>query len=95
MIEDKIKELRVKILVHACIYDMGEVMMARKNWEAMADELLRLQERHIDKCNIGLFDDLFRSWDGRTTAQLPLRDERIINRAQWLIDNKDFTPNLL
>lgn len=95
MIEERIKELRVKILVHACIYDMGEVMMAQENWEALADELLELQRDNIDKCNIGLFDDLFRSWDGRTTNQLPLRDERVIARAQWLIDNKELTPNLL
>lgn len=95
MIEEKIKELRVKILVHACIYDMGEVMMARENWEAMADELLDIQSKHIDAVNIGLFDDIFRSWDGRTTAQLPLRDERVQNKANWLLENRDLTPNLL
>lgn len=95
MIEDKIKELRVKILVHACIYEMGEVMMARESWEAMADQLLELQRKNIDAVNIGLFDDLFRSWDGRTTSQLPLKDDRVQTKALWLLDNRDLTPNLL
>ena len=69
--------------------------MSRERWESMADELLEIQSANIDCCDVGLFDDIFRSWDGRETAQLPLKDERIITRANWLLENKDITPSLL
>ena len=81
-----IRQRRAQMLIHSCLYyEMNESIISDHLWQALADELARLQKEHPDKCVIGFYDNEFKEWDGSTGYHLPLRDPWVYGKAQQIL----------
>ena len=95
VIKSKILELRTKILVHACVFEIyDDQVVGRETWKVWVDELLDLQKENPSCVEVDYYDNIFKAWDG-ISQTLPLHDETVRSRASFLVDNKEFTPNFL
>lgn len=83
-IGEHIKQRRVQMLVHSCIYYvLADSVVSDHQWQQWANELRDTQQRFGGE--IGFFDDAFRDWDGSTGFHLPLRNPVTLAKAQWLL----------
>ena len=80
------------MLVHSYIYyEKDDCIVDDFQWQAWADELAQLQNDNPNDCNIGFYDKEFENWTGASGAFLPLRDPKVIDKAEKILlynDNK-------
>lgn len=89
-IAEKIKQRRLQILVHSCIYySLDQNIISDAQWNAWSEELKQLQSDYpeISK-TVDWYDD-FEDWDGSTGAFLPIDNEWVVNKANQLLQYKE------
>ena len=85
-IKEKIRQRRTQMLVHSYIYyEKDDNVVDDFTWQKWADELRDLQNNHPDECNIGFYDKEFKDWTGAGGSHLPLRDPKVMDKAEKII----------
>ena len=83
-----IKRRRLQILVHSCIYyTLGDNLVPDHVFDGWAKELEQLMKDHPDAYS-DRFDEDFAKWDSASGFDLPLRDPWVLNKAQWMLNNR-------
>lgn len=89
-IPEIIKQRRAQMLVHSCIYyELNDNIVSDHQWQAWADELQQLQEKHPEHLEIGFYDNAFKDWTGATGNHLPHRDPWVMRKSQHLLLLRD------
>lgn len=84
-IEERIKQRRLQMLVHSCIYyEMGTSVISDAQFDKWAYELRDLQRQYPDISEKVIYYDAFKEWDGTTGFNLPYL--RFRKRAEWLVE---------
>jgi hypothetical protein len=87
IVKSKIRQRRSQMLVHSYIYYiMDENLVSDDQWQKWANDLAQLQELYPDCCKINFFDEAFNGWDGSTGYHLPLKDDWVITKAEYIYD---------
>ena len=74
------------MLVHSYIYyEKDDNIVDDFTWQAWADELAVLQDENPDDCHIGFYDKEFEGWNGASGAFLPLKDPKVIAKAEKIL----------
>lgn len=84
-IEERIKALRLQIMIHSIIYyEMDNNIISDAEWSKRAMELVELQREHPSVSTV--FDEAFKDFDGSTGFHL-LRyaDDRARGKAKYLL----------
>lgn len=85
-IEEKIKQRRLQMLVHSCIYyEMNQNIVSDSTWSRWAIELAELQDSYPEEAETTIWADVFRDWDGSSGAFLPLQDQWVQDKARQLL----------
>jgi len=85
-VKEKIRQRRSQMLIHSCLYyEMDQSIVDDYTWQRWADELADLQKNNPKDCNIGFFDREFSDWDGSSGYHLPLRNEWVQAKAQYIL----------
>ncbi|NBW22498.1 MAG: hypothetical protein EBR82_82575 [Caulobacteraceae bacterium] len=85
-LKERIKRLRSIMLINSCIYyEMNENVITDHAWQAFADELADIQNKHPDHVKINWFDQYFEGWDGTSGYNLPLRDPWVYGKAEQIL----------
>ena len=80
------------MLVHSYIYyKLDTNLITDHHWQALADELTRLQEARADLLGIGCYDEAFKDWDGSTGYHLP-QDRWVQSKAVYLLGLRNPKP---
>lgn len=88
-IADRIQRLRLKLLIHSCLYyELDYNIISDKEWDALAKELVLLQKQYPEISNNVMWYEAFADWDASTGAFLPIRDEWVVRKAKWLLANR-------
>lgn len=95
-IAEKIQQRRLQMLVHSCLYyEMNTNMISDKQWDEWARELAQLQKDNPTVSERVMWYDAFKDWDASTGAFLPIKDEWVVKKANFLknlkIKNLDVT----
>ena len=82
-----IKQRRLQILVHSCIYyQLDSNIVSDEKFDEWAKELEKLMKE-----NPGLYSDrfdyAFDSWDSSSGYNLPHRDPWVLGQAEYLLNN--------
>ena len=82
-----IKQRRLQILIHSCIYyQLDSNIVSDEKFDAWAKELEKLM-----KDNPGLYSDrfdyAFENWDSSSGFNLPNRDPWVLGQAEYLLNN--------
>jgi hypothetical protein len=86
-IREKIRQRRSQMLVHSYIYYvMDDNIVDDHKWQQWANQLRDLQNQHPEECQIGFYDEAFADWNGDTGAFLPLKDEWVVDKAEYIYD---------
>jgi NAD-dependent DNA ligase adenylation domain len=96
-IKSKIRQRRQQMLVHSRVYYvMDDNLVDDHKWQQWADELRDLQEKYPQYTNIGFYDKEFSDWNGDTGAFLPLDDEWVIKKTDYIykLVKKDESKNV-
>lgn len=81
-----IQRRRLQILVHSCLYyHMNENIVSDKQYDTWARELQKLQEEHKEIASKVCWADTFEGYDASTGFDLPLTDEWVINKANYIL----------
>lgn len=82
----KIQRRRYQILVHSFLYyELDISLISDQQWQAWAEELVKLQKENAEISEKVIFSGAFRSFDASTGFDLPYRDEQIVNIAYRLL----------
>ena len=85
-IREKIKQRRLQLLVHSCIYyKLDRTIVSDETWNKWSEELKQLQLNYPDASKEVEWYDAFKDWDGSTGAFLPIDDEWVLNKAHKLL----------
>lgn len=85
-IAEKIKQRRLQLLVHSCIYyKLDQNIVSDSQWNKWSEELKQLQSEYPDISKEVEWFNAFDDWDGSTGAFLPLDDEWVMNKANQLL----------
>jgi hypothetical protein len=85
-VKEKIRQRRAQMLVHSCLYyEMDQSIVDDHTWQRWADELAQLQKDNAKDCKINFFDREFSDWDGSSGYHLPLRNEWVWAKAQYIL----------
>ena len=85
-IREKIKQRRLQLLVHSCIYyKLDRTIISDETWNKWSEELKQLQLKYPDYSREVEWYDAFKDWDGSTGAFLPIDDEWVLNKAHKLL----------
>ena len=85
-IREKIKQRRLQLLVHSCIYyKLDRTIVSDETWNRWSEELKQLQLKYPDYSKEVEWYDVFKDWDGSTGAFLPIDDEWVLNKAHKLL----------
>lgn len=85
-ISDRIQRLRLMLLVHSCIYyELNQNIISDKKWDELARELVKLQAEYPELAKEVIWYDAFKDWDASTGAFLPLKDEWVMRKAQYVL----------
>lgn len=94
-IADFIQRRRLQILVHSCIYyHLNKNIISDKQWDKWARELVDAQQKYPEIAEQVIWSEAFKDFDASTGAFLPITDEWVVNKAQYLLkicksDSKD------
>ena len=89
-ISSKIKQRRLQILVHSCIYyDLGDSIVSDAKWQQWSNELLQLQKDYPQIADKVIYAQDFKTFDGTTGYNLPYRSGRIVAKAVQLLKYKE------
>jgi len=70
---ERIRKYRLNMLVHSYLYYHLDIALISDNkWQQWANELTTLQAEHGTV--FGVYDDVFKDWDGSTGMHLPVDD---------------------
>lgn len=92
-ISEQIQRLRLRLLVHSCIYyKLGTSLVDDRVWDSWAKELIVLQDQYSDIAATVCWSSAFEDWDGSSGFQLPLEDPWVMGKAKYLLRiwNKSF-----
>jgi len=82
-IVEKIRQRRAQMLVHSYIYyEKDDNIVDDFKWQQWADELVVLQKENPG--DIGYYDKEFKGWTGAGGSHLPLKDTRVMNKAETI-----------
>jgi len=85
-IENKIKQRRIQILIHSCIYYVfGENIIEDYLFDEWCKEYVSMMKDY-DGDYTDYFDKDFEDFTGETGFHLPLRHPWVMSKAQYLID---------
>ena len=85
----KIKQRRLQILVHSCIYyRFGDSIIEDSKWDMWARELIELQKKHPNIAKQVIYNDVFKYFDGSTGHDLPIGIPYILDKALQLLEYK-------
>lgn len=85
-IEALIKRRRLQLLVHSSIYyDYNENIVSDNQWKDWALELEQLQHEYPELANKVEYAEAFKDFDHSTGYNLPYRDDKIREKAIWLM----------
>ena len=85
-IEARIKQRRLQLLVHSCIYyDRDDNIVSDSTWNKWARELVELQKQYPEKAASVVWHDAFRGFDGSSGAFLPIYDDWVQYKADQLL----------
>lgn len=92
---DKIRQRRLQILVHSCIYyEFDTNIISDNQWSNWARELVKLQQTYPKESQEVEWADAFSEFDGSTGMDLPLNDEWVRNKAMELLHYKGGLPEV-
>ena len=84
-VAENIQRLRLQVLVHSCLYyNMNTNIISDKEWDKLAKELVRLQEKYPKTSAEVVFNKAFKDFDGSTGFDLPLNHSWVKRKAQQL-----------
>lgn len=88
-VEEKIKQRRLQILVHSCIYyKYNENIISDAKWNEWAKELVELQKQYPKESKLTIYAKDFQDFDGSTGFNLPIHDDNIQRVANILLNNR-------
>jgi len=74
------------MLVHSYIYYEKDTNIVDDfTWQRWADELAELQDTNPQDCKIDFYDEEFEGWNGSSGAFLPLKDPKVIAKAEKIL----------
>ena len=90
VIADRIKQLRLSLMVHSIIYyELNDNIISDAEWSKRAKELVELQEQHPDIAETVVFADLYRGFKGDTGFDLAKgADEAAWGKAKYLLTTR-------
>jgi len=84
-----ILRLRKVVLINSCIYyHLNSSVISDDKWQYFAEQLIVMQERMPNDCEIGYFDEEFENFDGTTGHHLPLRHPDVLAAAELILKNR-------
>ena len=84
-IAETIQRLRLKVLVHSCIYyHLNGNVIEDKKFDDMARELVKLQTSYPIIAERVCYADAFKGFDGHTGFDLPITDPWVVSKAEKL-----------
>lgn len=90
IIEHKIKQRRLQILVHSCIYyELNESIISDATWSKWAKELVELQKKYPEESQHTMLFEAFKNFDGSTGMDLPIHEDWVMNKARYLLKMKE------
>ena len=85
-IAEKIKQRRLQLLVHSCIYyKLDQNIVSDSQWNTWSEELKQLQSEYPNISKEVEWFDAFDDWDGSTGAFLPLDNAWVMSKANQLL----------
>lgn len=85
----KIRQRRLQILVHSCIYyEFDTNIVSDAQWGSWAKELISLQQANPQEAASVDWAKEFQGFDGSTGMDLPTKDPWVINKAMQLLHYK-------
>ncbi|MBO6272762.1 hypothetical protein J6O48_08295 [bacterium] len=85
-IAELIQQRRYQILVHSCIYYvMSNNIISDRQWDEWAKELKTLQENYPEISKKTPLYEYFNDWDASTGEFLPIREQWVINLANYVL----------
>lgn len=85
-IAELIQQRRYQMLVHSCIYYvMSNNVITDKQWDEWAKELKTLQENYPEISKKTPLYEYFNDWDASTGEFLPIREQWVINLANYVL----------
>lgn len=86
MVAQRIQRRRLQILVHSAIYYIfNDNIVSDITWSHWGLELVELQKKYPDIAEKVVYADAFRNWDASTGFNLPINDEWVLSKAQYLL----------
>ena len=86
VIADKIQRLRLKLLIHSCIYyHLNKNIISDRDWDIMAKELVQLQKDYPTISEKVVCYKYFKDWDSSTGMDLPLENTWVLDKARKLL----------
>ena len=85
-IAEFIQQRRLQILVHSCIYyHLNKNIISDKQWDKWARELVDAQQKYPEIAEQVIWHEAFKDFDASTGAFLPITDEWVVRKAQYLL----------
>lgn len=85
----KIKQRRLQILVHSCIYyEYDTNIVSDAKWTSWAKELVQLQKEYPEEAKCTDWASQFENFNGSTGMDLPVKDTWVMNKALELLHYK-------
>lgn len=85
-IKDKIKQRRLQMLVHSCIYYvLDSNIISDSTWSKWALELKDLQNKYPEISKEVEYAEYFKDWDGSSGAFLPIHEDWVMQKAHRLL----------
>ena len=89
-IEHKIKQRRLQLLIHSCIYyELNENIISDATWSKWAKELVDLQNKYPEESSHTPLFLEFKDFDGSTGMNLPITKPEVISKAKYLLAMRD------
>ncbi len=74
------------MLIHSCIYyHLNRNIISDRQWDKWARELAELQRKYPEISKKVIWYEAFKDWDASTGAFLPITDEWVVSKAQYIL----------
>lgn len=92
-IAEKIQQRRYQLLIHSCIYyHLNQNIISDAKWDEWARELVNLQKKYPEIAEKVRLSAEFKDWDASTGAFLPITEDWVIQKAEWLSGHRYKPP---
>ena len=82
----KIKQRRLQMLVHSCIYYvLDNNIISDSTWSKWALELRDIQHKYPEISKEVEYAEYFKEWDGSSGAFLPIHEDWVMQKAYKLL----------